>query len=490
MMTENSAANLKPRPPVVVVLGHVDHGKTTFLDYIRKTNVAGKEAGAITQHLGAYQAKLKIKNEKLKIDEEKTITFLDTPGHEAFAKMRSRGARIADLAILVISAEDGVMPQTKESIQYINEEKIPFLVAINKIDLPGVSAEKVKSQLVESGIFVEGYGGKIVSVPVSAKSGVGIEQLLEMIFLLAEMEELRADPGGPFLGVVIEAKLDRSKGPLATILVKEGTLRLGDQVEIEGKVSKVKAMFGESGQDLLMAGPSMPVEVLGLGEVPVVGAMVKGKEDQISQLPVARETVRQPLVVQEETEKKLKIILKADVAGSLEAISACLPAEGQVILAGIGDVSESDVLLAKTTGAQIFGFGVKVPVTSSKLAQEEKVKIASYKIIYELLENVQNQVLKMLEPTLGEEVLGKAKIIAEFTIDKQRIAGARVLEGKISQGGKVHLRRKEKAAGDSQIVSLKHQKEDIKEAGVGTDFGAIFSPSLDFQIGDSIIAYK
>lgn len=469
---------LQPRPPVVVILGHVDHGKTTLLDYIRKTNIAAREAGAITQHIGAYQVKIK----------NQTITFIDTPGHEAFGKMRSRGVKVADLAVLVVAADDGVMPQTKESIKFIQEAQTPFLVAINKIDIPGVSEDKIKRQLAESGVLAEGYGGNTVCALVSAKTGAGIENLLEMLLLLAEMEELKADPKKAFTGVVIEVKIDSRKGPTAIILVKEGTLKQGEEIEIEGRKTKIRAMFNESGQVLMEAGPSRPVEILGLEVLPAVGAKVTGIQEEAQKREMLSETVEKQLAVSE-GETRLKIILKADVSGSLEAILSSLSENILLIDTGLGDILESDILLAKTTGAQVFGFNVKVLPMGQKLAKEEEIKVRTYKIIYELLEEIEKQVLRLLEPTLGEEILGKARIIAEFAAQKQRVAGARVLEGKIPKGGKIHLFREEKIIGESQLVSLKHEKEDIREAGVGVDFGAVFSPPLDFKIGDVIIAY-
>ena len=469
---------LKPRPPVVVFLGHVDHGKTTLLDYIRKTNIAAREAGAITQHIGAYRVKIK----------NQTITFIDTPGHEAFGKMRSRGVKVADLAVLVVAADDGVMPQTKESIKFIQEAQTSFLVAINKIDIPGVSEDKIKRQLAESGVLVEGYGGNTVCALVSAKTGEGVENLLEMLLLLAEMEELKADPKKAFTGVVIEVKIDSRKGPMATVLVKEGTLERGEGIEIEGRKTRIRAMFNENGQALAEAGPSQPVEILGLEVLPAVGAKVTGIQEEVQKKEILPETVKKQLASQE-GKLRLKLILKADVSGSLEAILSSLSENILLIETGLGDILESDILLAKTTGAQVFGFNVKVLPMSQKLAKEEKIKVRTYKIIYELLEEIEKQVLRLLEPMLDEEVLGKAKIIAEFTAKKQRIAGARVLEGKISKGEKIHLVREEKIIGESQIVSLKHEKGDIKEAGVGVDFGAVFSPPLDFKIGDAIIAY-
>lgn len=472
------------KPPVIVILGHVDHGKTTLLDYIRKSNLTSKEAGGITQGIGAYRVKLKV--------EEKMVTFIDTPGHEAFNQMRSRGTKVADLAVLVVAANDGVMPQTKESIKYIKEAKIPFLVAINKIDLAGTSIEKVKGQLAENDVLVEGYGGKVVSIPVSAKTGQGIEKLLEMILLLTEMEELKANLEGNFEGVIIESKLDQHKGPLATILVQNGTLKVGDEAKIEKISAKVKAMFDENGKKVISAGPATPVEILGLKEAPPVGAKVRSASSGPSapSIPsVIKKSSRKP-ASPEDTKHKLKIILKADTVGSLEAILGNFSDDVLIIHSNIGDITQSDVNLASTTEAQIFAFNVKVPTNIIKLAQSEKVKIHQYKIIYELLEEIEKQVLKILEPTIDEEILGKAKIIAKFEIKGTKIAGAKVTEGQISKSAKIHLIRNKEIISDAKITSIKHEKEDITEAKTGQEFGAVFSPSLDFKIKDVIISYK
>lgn len=486
----SNVSNLQSKPPVVVVLGHVDHGKTSLLDCIRKTNVVAKEAGGITQRIGAYQVKLRTQNSELR-----TITFIDTPGHETFTQMRSRGAKVADLAVLVVAVDDGVMPQTKESIKYIKKAKIPFLVAINKIDLTGASLDKIYGQLAENDVLVENYGGKIVSVPVSAKTGQGIDKLLEMIILLAEMEELKANPGGKFKGVVIESRLDKQKGSLAAMLVQNGTLKIGDQVEIEGLPAKIKAMFDENGKRVARAGPAMPVEILGLKEVPPVGAEVtaaketpNGKKPPLPKPPKLQSFTK--MSTPEDTEKKLKILLKTDTLGSLEAILDSFPDDVLVVHSNVGDINQSDIDLAKTTKTQVFAFNVKIPTEIGKLAQTEKVLIHHYKIIYELLEEIEKQVLKILEPTIDEEILGKAEIIAEFEIKGARIAGAKVIEGKIPRTEKIHLMRNKEIVGSAKIASMKQEKEDITEAKTGQEFGATLSLPLDFKIGDSIISYR
>lgn len=468
---------MQVRPSVVTIMGHVDHGKTTFLDKIRKSNVASKEVGQITQAIGASQVILK----------DKKITFLDTPGHEAFVKMRSRGAKVADLAVLVVAADDGVMPQTKESIKIIRQTKTPFLVAINKIDLPGASIDKVKGQLAENEVFVEGYGGDVVAVPISAKTGQGIDQLLEMVLLLAEMEELKADPQGDFEGVVIESKKDRSCGPIATILVKNGTLKIGDFLVCEGVGGKVKSMKDAEGKHLQVAEISQPVQVLGFEAVPPAGARVTVSFLPFQEKPVAPK--KEEGIKKVEKGERLRIILRADSVGSLEAILGTLPPEVKVILKEVGDVCESDVLLARTFSAIIFGFNVKIPASVAKLAEIEKVKIKNFQIIYDLLKDVEETVLKIMEPTIDREILGKAEIIAEFEIKRERIAGAKVIQGRINKTDKICLERNKEIIGETAIKSMKHGKGEITQADSGQEFGAVFTPMIDFQKGDVIIAY-
>jgi translation initiation factor IF-2 len=457
-------------------MGHVDHGKTSILDRIRQSNVAAKEAGQITQSIGASQVFWK----------DKKITFLDTPGHEAFSKMRSRGAKVADLAVLVVAANDGVMPQTKESIRIIKEAKIPFIVAVNKIDLPEASVDKVKAQLSENEVFVEGYGGDVVSVPVSAKTGEGINQLLEMILLVAEMGELKADLKGPFKGVVIESKKERTRGISATVLVKNGTLKLGDQIIGEKISGKVKSMISDSGENVSVAEVSQPVSVSGWEGLPAVGVEVtlwRGKIDFNTITPKRKVT---PL---ETEQKRLNLILRADSWGSLEAILGVLPPDVRVIQSDVGEICESDVLMAKTFSAIIFGFNLKISGSILKLAETEKVKVKTYRVIYDLLKEVEDEVLWMVDPMAGREVLGKAEVIAEFEIRGERIAGARVFSGRIDKADKSCILRSERIMAETSIKSMRHGKEEISQAGMNLEFGAIFSPPVDFQKGDVIISY-
>jgi len=484
----------KSRPPVVAILGHVDHGKTTLLDRIRKTTVAASEVSGITQHIGAYQVNLK---------NQKKITFIDTPGHEAFSKMRSRGAQVADLAILVVAGNDGVKPQTKEAISHINQADIPFLVAINKIDLSEASADMVKAQLAENKVLVEGYGGKTVCVEISAKTGKGIPELMEMILLLAEMQQLKLEDKKDLKAVVIESLLDRCKGPVATLVIKKGTLKLGDKIQAEKVSGKVKAMLNEKGRAVLKATPSMPTQVLGFKKVPPVGAVVKNitkletqkkkktQKDLLSSLP-KKASKKPPDSTDKEKEetKQIKLILKADVAGTLEAIKANFTEEICLINEGVGEINESDVLLAASTGAVIIGFNVKIPNEVKKLAQMEKVKIKKYEVIYTLLEELQGEILKMLEPTIDEEILGKAEIIAEFKIKGNHIAGCKVKEGTIAKKYPVHLMRNEEKLADTKIIQMQKERQEAEEVKSGNEVGLVFKPDIDFIIGDVIISYK
>ena len=476
MAKEKTSSQKSSRPPVVAVLGHVDHGKTSLLDKIRQTNVVAKEFGGITQHIGAYQIKNK----------DQTITFIDTPGHAAFSAMRSRGAKVADLAILVVAADEGVKPQTLESLKYIEKAKIPYLVAINKIDLPHPDLKQVEADLAKNGIAVESQGGKIVSLPVSAKIGKGLDELLEMILLMAAMEELKGDKKAELEAVVIESKLDKRRGFLATVLVRNGCLKIGDQVEAGGTVAKIKAMFDEKGQPVKEAGPSQPVEVLGFKKIPEVGSQVRSTEE----MAVPEEEHRTEAKKEALEENKLRLIVKADVQGTLEAILTGLSQEVAIIGSGVGEINESDILLAAATQAEIVSFNVKTAVRVKKLAEMEKVKISHFQIIYKLFEAVTEKVKKKAEPFAGEAILGKAEILKEFEIDKKRVAGCRVLEGEMKKTDKFHLQRGGESVADGRIKSMKTGKEKIEKAKAGEEFGAIFSPSLDFQIGDVLLSYK
>lgn len=474
MVKTGKKVGFQSRPPVVVVLGHVDHGKTTLLDKIRRTNVVVSEAGGITQHIGAYQVK--------------EITFIDTPGHVAFSQMRSRGAKVADLAVLVVAVDEGVKPQTLESLKHIQKSKINYLVALNKIDLPNINIERVKKLLSQNGIMVEGYGGDIVVVPVSAKTGEGIDDLLEMILLLAQMAQLKGDPKAELEAVVIESKLDYRRGLLATILVRNGSLKVGDEIQVEDSWAKIKAMTDDKGRRINTALPSQPVEILGFKTIPPVGGKVKPKKSKILEEKLA---IKKTAELTEGTEeKKLKIILKADTVGTLEAIESSLPKQLKIINVGVGDVNESDVLLADATNAEIIAFAVKIPTPVKKLAEQELVKISQFKIIYELLEVVSDKLAKFLKPAEEEEILGRAEVIAEFKIKNERIAGCKVKEGEIGKQNLIHLNRGEELLGTARIKSMRKGKNDIDEAKLGEEFGVIFSPQLDFAIGDMLVSFR
>ncbi|MCL5090623.1 MAG: translation initiation factor IF-2, partial [Patescibacteria group bacterium] len=467
----------KKKPPVVTIMGHVDHGKTSLLDYIRKTKLTTKEFGEITQAIGAYQIEFK----------EEKITFIDTPGHAAFAQMRARGASVADIVVLVVAATDGVMPQTKESIKIIKEAGIPFIVAINKIDLPEAEPERIKGQLTENEVFVEGYGGNVVAVPISAKTGQGIDQLLEMILLTADLEELKADPAGVLEAVIIEAKSDHFCGPTASLIIKNGSLSKGQQIFADGVEAKIKMLKNEWGKSVEKVFPGDPVLVLGFTSLPKVGVKVTpSKEGQGATF----EEKGFSKSVQETGKEKFRIILKADVSGSLEAILGCLPQEVSVIGQGVGEVNDSDVLLAKTLKAEIYTFNLEPDAETRKLAQTEKVKIKNFNIIYDLLKELEERILKILEPNIDRKILGKAEILATFEMKGEKIAGAKVLEGKINKSQPVILQRGEKELGQVKIVSLKQQRQDINEAVVGTEFGAVFSGKVDFSSGDMILSFS
>ena len=453
------------RAPIVTILGHVDHGKTTLLDFIRKSTVAAKEHGGITQHIGAYQV----------THDSKLITFIDTPGHAAFEKMRSRGAKVADIAVLVVAADDGIMPQTDEAIKHIlaagggSATKVSMIVAINKIDLSGIDIKvqlaKIKKQLSDKAVKLEEFGGDVPLVALSAKTGEGIDKLLEMILLVSEMHEIKGDPNVPAAGVVIEATLDKFKGPIATILIRNGTLKKGDSVLIGGVKGKIRGMFDFSNKPLDQAGPSTPVEVLGLEGVPQVGAIL-GEDAQVLEAEAIKSLVDK---LKAKDEKTLKIIIKADKQGSLEAIQASLekfnPAPdgaGQArkvidyILTGTGDIGEENVKLAATVGAIIVGFNVKVAPREKQLAETEHVLIRTYNIIYELLDEVEDVVKTLLEVGQLEEVYGKANIIAEFPFGKgERIAGCRMVEGIIAKGQRIRVVRDGVLVGETKIKSLK-----------------------------------
>lgn len=484
--------------PVVAVLGHVDHGKTSLLDSIRKTNVQSQESGGITQHIGAYQI----------THQDQPITLIDTPGHAAFAKMRQHGASVTDLVILVIAATEGVKPQTKESIRHIKAAGVPLIVAINKVDMPGASPDMVKSQLVESDVSVEGYGGDTVCVETVATKGKGIPELLDMILLVASMHPTSSDPHGPLKAIVIEVERHKRRGPIVSVIIKNGSLKVRDQIASGDLTTKVKALFDHSGQSVSSAELGHPVQILGFKQLPEVGQIItRAGETQPTETkpkplspqaekPASKapDTKAQPEEedVEEEEEKRprIKAIIKADTKGTLEAIKVNVADEVEKVGEGVGEVNESDILLAQATDAKILAFRVPINSSAKKLSQLENIEIKRYDAIHELLEDLEKQVLKILEPTIDEEVIGEATISAQFEIKKVRIAGCKVNQGKLETNGSVHLMRKDKIIGDATITSLKQGPKDIATAKKGEECGLVLKPSLDFKVGDKVQYYR
>jgi translation initiation factor IF-2 len=484
--------NVKTRPPVVVVMGHVDHGKTTILDTIRKTKVAEKEAGGITQHMGAYEVE----------HQGKKITFLDTPGHEAFYAMRSRGVKVADIAVLVVAADDGVMPQTKEAIKHITQAGIPMIVAINKIDKPGANPQRVKNQLLEEQIVIEEFKGNVPCVEVSARTGQGIDSLLEMINLVAEVAELKARSIGNAEGAVIEAELNPKSGPSATLLVKEGVLSLGDIVATSSSFGKIKRLENFLGESLEAAQPGMPVRVTGLGGVPGVGEKfsVHGSVEEASAKVVEshRKTGEGREVLEvSPNEKVLPLILKADAHGTLEAVRGVMKSitqEGlflRILSEGVGEIMETDIKFAASAKALIVGFRVKINHAAVNFAQQTKVEVLSSDVIYDLVEKVRAKVNELSVQEEQEVELGTLKTMAIFRTEKTRmIIGGKVLEGKMKRGAKVRVLRGESVEGEGKIASLKIQDKSVEEAQKGTECGILFEGHVRIQVGDTLQAYE
>jgi len=489
-----------PRPPVVTVLGHVDHGKTTLLDAIRETRVVDSEAGGITQKIGAYQVEV----------DGKKITFIDTPGHEAFTAMRARGAQVTDIAVLVVAADDGVMPQTIEAIDHARAANVPIIVAINKIDKPEANVDMVKRQLAELGLIPEEWGGDTICVPISALRKEGIDELLEMILLVAEMEDLRANPKGKAKGTVIESRLDPARGPIATVIVQEGTLRVGDPIVVGTTYGRVRAMFDEWGNQLKEAPPSTPAEIMGLNEVPEAGdkfevvdsertakeiAETRKEEKEAGSLtPVRRlslETLYESL--QKGEEKELRLVVKANSQGALEAVKQALSGlkheevKINIIHSGVGNISESDVLLASVANAIVIGFGCKADSRAKKMAEKEKVDIRVYKIIYELIDEVKAALIGMLAPVEQEVSIGKAEVRALFRLPDGKVAaGCYVREGRLVRGEKVRVWRDEAVLFEGELSSLRRFKNDVREVAEGFECGVMLDGFNDFQEGDII----
>jgi translation initiation factor IF-2 len=495
----------QPRAPIVTILGHVDHGKTSLLDYIRKTKVADKEFGGITQHIGAYQVDV----------HGKRITFLDTPGHAAFTAMRARGASVTDIAILVVAADDGVMPQTIEAINHAKSAEVPIIVALNKSDKPEANIAKVKQQLTQYEIVAEDFGGDTVMVPVSAKTGDGVDTLLELIQLQSDMMALKADAGGEVEGVVIEARLDKGRGAVATVLVESGTLKLGDVVLAGAAVGKIKAMLDFAGRQVKDAGPSAPVEILGLDRVPLAGDRIRVfLDDKEAKAEAARlkdetrtasfedigarvtlETLHDRLA--EGGTKELRIIVKADVQGSVEAVRGLIEkiendeVEVKILHAGVGTVNDNDVLLALTSGGIVVGFNTKAETTAVAEAERRKVQIRLYKVIYELIEDIEKAVIGMLEPKFEERYLGAVEIRVVFKLSKQgHVAGCYITDGKVLRNALCRVKRGDEIVYTGKIESLKHVKEDVRELAAGFECGIQFENWTGFKEGDLIEAYE
>ncbi len=497
-------SNPVARPPIVTILGHVDHGKTTLLDAIRKTSVTEQEFGGITQHIGAYQVEVK----------GKKITFLDTPGHAAFTAMRARGAQVTDIVILVVAADDGMMPQTIEALDHARAAGVQIIVAINKIDKADANVDRVKQQLAEHNLVIEEWGGDTISVDVSAKGKLHLDELLEMVQLVAELSEFKADPHAPVEATVVEAKLDKGKGPVATILVGNGTLKQGDSVVIGQAYGRIKAMVDDRGNKLAKAGPSTPAEIIGLSSVPMAGDKleVAKSEKEARQLAESRieenrdvrlaSSQRVTLAdlykqLQEGTVKDLNLILKGDVQGSIEAIRQSLEqlstdeVRVNLIHAGVGNIGENDVLLASASNAVVIGFNIKVDPVAKRTAESENIDIRTYQIIYELLDEVKAAMEGLLEPTIEETVLGHIEVRQLFKLPKGSvIAGSYVTDGKVHRNSNARVLRNKEVIFTGKINSLKHIKDDVKEMAAGFECGVIVDGFNAFEPGDIIEAYS
>lgn len=482
--------NVKDRAPVIVVLGHVDHGKTTLLDYIRSTNRAAREVGGITQTIGAYEAHVDSPDYPVH-----TITFIDTPGHEAFSKLRLQGANVADMAILIVDGVDSLMPQTMESVFHIQNAKIPYIIAVNKMDLPGASLDKVKKDLSIKGVLVEGMGGDVPVVPISAKKGEGVKDLLETILVMASMNKLTYSAENPLQAFIIESKTTKA-GIALSVIVKDGVLRVGDTVFAGSIEAKVKALTTDTGESVKEILPSRPCVVLGFKELPEVGvSLTKHAADAAVVTPVEQEVKTAASYFSNEAPeaKKLKVLLKTDTQGSLDALLATLAKNDniEVILSGLGEITKSDIFLAKVSGAIIIGFSLNVDKTTEALAKEERVVVRTYNIIYELLDELTEVSDLMAEKEQKEKsVKGEAKIIAQFVIEKEKIAGIKVLKGKINMGDAVELYRNEKLITTSKVVSLRQRAKTVPEAKKGEEAGILFYPQLDFVEGDMVKSYS
>ena len=500
---ETDPSNLVTRSPVVTILGHVDHGKTTLLDTIRKSRIAAGEVGGITQHIGAYRVAYK----------DREIAFLDTPGHEAFTAIRARGARVTDIAVLVVAADDGVMPQTVEALDHAKAAGVPIVVAINKIDRPDADPDRVKRQLGEQGLVLEEWGGDVIVAPISAIQANGIEDLLESILVVAELADLKADPERPGTGVVIEAKLDRTRGPLATVLVQNGTLKIGEHVLAGTSFGRVRAMFNDVGQRIKEAGPSVPVEIMGFDPLPEAGDVFLVVPDEKTAREVSSERLREKeterasmraLTLEEINTrisagevKELSLVIKADVQGSVEAVCSALErleddrVKVRILHAGSGTIAESDILLASASKAIVVGFTTSTQPGVERLAEREGVEIRHYDIIYRLVEDVEKALKGILESTYTEVVQGHAEVRTIFSLSRRvKIAGCMVADGRISRGALVRVLRDGAVIHDGSISSLRHFKQEVNEITSGSECGVGLADYAEFEEGDVLETYR
>ncbi|MFB5281484.1 translation initiation factor IF-2 [Peribacillus sp. Hz7] len=503
LVTEDEEADLQERPAVVTIMGHVDHGKTTLLDSIRKTKVTEGEAGGITQHIGAYQVNVN----------DKKITFLDTPGHAAFTTMRARGAQVTDITIIVVAADDGVMPQTVEAISHAKAAEVPIIVAVNKMDKPAANPDRVMQELTEHGLVPEDWGGDTIFVPISAKQGDGIDSLLEMILLVSEVEEYKANPTRRANGTVIEAQLDKGRGSVATLLVQNGTLKIGDPIVVGNTFGRVRAMVNDLGRRVKEAGPSTPVEITGLNEVPQAGDRFIVFEDEKTARQVGETRAQRQLVSQRNEGsrvtldtlfeqmkqgdiKELNIILKADVQGSAEALAASLQkievegAKVKIIHSGVGAITESDIILATASNAIVIGFNVRPDVNAKRAAESENVDVRLHRIIYKVIEEIESAMKGMLDPEFEEKIIGQAEVRTTFKVSKiGTIAGSYVIEGKITRDSGVRLIREGVVVFEGEIDALKRFKDDVKEVATNYECGITIKNYNDIKEGDIIEAY-
>ncbi len=502
MIADEDSSQLKTRPPVVTILGHVDHGKTSLLDAIRQTEVAAGEAGGITQHIGAYQVEKK----------GRLITFLDTPGHAAFTQMRARGAQGADIVVLVVAADDGVMPQTREAIAHAKAARVPIMVALNKIDKANANPDRVKQQLAEQELVPDDWGGNTMVIPVSAKQKQGIDDLLEGILLVADNTEIKANPSGKVIGTVIEAEVDKTKGVIATLLIQNGTLEMGDVVVAGFAHGKLRALSDFKGKPVKKAGPSTPVAVMGLSDVPTAGDLFEVVDSDKEARVIVGERV-EAAKAQAQSKKKvsledlfanvqageakgLNLIVKADVQGSLDPVISELNKLGEgeigikIIYAETGNIGENDVMLASSSKAIMIGFNVQAEVSARRLADKEGVDIRLYEIIYRMTEDIEKALKGMLEPVVKEKVIGRAQVLQVFTASKfGRVAGCRVTDGELRRNAKVKLYRGTDLVYEGDMGSLRHEKDDVKEVKQGYECGVGFKGFSDIQPGDQLICY-